>query len=1031
MKALDMLWPAEVQVRETLGIDAHTLDEAVFLAVHQRMTFRRIDYGRTASAESPVVDERMVLEALLADDGEGRVIVPIAGPSGAGKSHVIKWLEAELRARDDADCRHVILVPKSSSLKSVLRRILSDFEGPRYDEVRGLLERASDSLPEVAAKDLRTRIVAVLQSDAVAAGERIRNKSSTDRRADEMQQWGRELAALLEDPELWDRHFYGSEPEPDGVVARLAANVTREGAANRRYQFEAQDFDNLVANIDPSELSASARRPLRRLADAKYRAAAAEVFNGVLDRATQNLLDLGGTPLSEVFLELRRALLEDGKELVILVEDFAVLSGMQGALLDALIHEARVGGRREYCTIRSALAYTHGYQPMDRDTVRTRAGAEWLIEEAPGSEKEMLARAVDLVGAYLNAARWGVQALRTQRDQGTSDGNWLKSFEATAETDEEATMIEAFGRSGANHPLFPFNASAIRQLTREKCRVNDKVVFNPRLLIDRLVLDVLKLRKQYEARAFPPESLGISKVTAPEVTKAIQAQAPGSDKKLLLTLITYWAELPDSAGAAAGLVPAVYEAFGFAPIDFGAPALQPKVAPVNTQQPGVGRRTLESLPTDPFATEWGGTLDDWMRGETLTSTPARNLRTYITEALVASLPTDWPGSRPGFKLSKGNIANRNVYLPNSRSGAGLNDDDIAIKLCTTEEWNDPLQAGPIRERLEAVIRFHGMKATRGTWDWEGGEIAAVRYAEFVAERRGQLIAWLAARRRLSGALPEFSVANLIENRLLAAAVLGVGVRGGNSLESAVHVLFSTLEQPKTDPSDPDKWRRLLTEAATMADEARTALLEEVAVYQGTGKKVLAVDVAQLERPVRQFMKTWTVSSGPRAQEIFGGTVRRGVQERRKQLQEWRDSTLGWLGETFDKQEFITQVKELLTQVGRHHLVHSDKIKELRRLLDKFRDTRVAEALNETQRALREPQDGITLASLAYDVTTVSHVTTPLGRQLVLMLDEIEKAVGAVIDSSGIREVEAVATQVRAELEALSKTVADYEKVQAP
>ena len=162
-----------------------------------------------------------------------------------------------------------------------------------------------------AARDLRTRLVSVLKSEAKAATERIRAGSSTDRRTDERAAWGPELAALLDDPELWSCHFYGDEASPTGVVALLAEHVTREGSANRRHQFESGDFEGLTSRVKPEGLSPGARSPIKRLTDKKYRQLAAEVLNSALDEATQNLLDLGGTPLSEVFLELRRALLEE------------------------------------------------------------------------------------------------------------------------------------------------------------------------------------------------------------------------------------------------------------------------------------------------------------------------------------------------------------------------------------------------------------------------------------------------------------------------------------------------------------------------------------------------------------------------------------------------------------------------------------------------------------------------------------------------------------------------------------------------
>jgi hypothetical protein len=66
--------------------------------------------------------------------------------------------------------------------------------------------------------------------------------------------------------------------------------------------------------------------------------------------------------------------------LVLLVEDFAVLSGMQGALLQVMITEAYRDGEQVLCTMRSALAYTEGvaYVP---ETVRTRARSLWTIED--------------------------------------------------------------------------------------------------------------------------------------------------------------------------------------------------------------------------------------------------------------------------------------------------------------------------------------------------------------------------------------------------------------------------------------------------------------------------------------------------------------------------------------------------------------------------------------------------------------------------------------------------------------------------
>jgi hypothetical protein len=63
----------------------------------------------------------------------------------------------------------------------------------------------------------------------------------------------------------------------------------------------------------------------------------------VVDEATRHLFQLhdalGGMTLQDVILEIRRRLLEEGKDLVVLVEDFAALTGIQETLLKVLIQE--------------------------------------------------------------------------------------------------------------------------------------------------------------------------------------------------------------------------------------------------------------------------------------------------------------------------------------------------------------------------------------------------------------------------------------------------------------------------------------------------------------------------------------------------------------------------------------------------------------------------------------------------------------------------------------------------------------------
>ncbi len=150
---------------------------------------------------------------------------------------------------------------------------------------------------------------------------------------------------------------------------------------------------------------------LQRTTDTKSLDDAIKLLNSIVDDAIAPLATPTDTSLAELFYEVRRQLLADDRELILLVEDFAVLAGVQKALLDAIIREGESGGKREACTIRTALAVTDGYFG-NLDTVKTRAIHGWWIETGANSDEEQIVNHIgNFVAAYINAARIGAKRL--------------------------------------------------------------------------------------------------------------------------------------------------------------------------------------------------------------------------------------------------------------------------------------------------------------------------------------------------------------------------------------------------------------------------------------------------------------------------------------------------------------------------------------------------------------------------------------------------------------------------------------------
>ncbi len=113
-------------------------------------------------------------------------------------------------------------------------------------------------------------------------------------------------------------------------------HLTTDSSEDRpsRRNFEEADL-TISDDLDISEASDIADRYLKSL-DRLRRPRAKDrrsIAQPVLLTALFSHSPHHRTSLSEIFLQIRRQLLADGRELVLLVEDFAVLSGIQGALL--------------------------------------------------------------------------------------------------------------------------------------------------------------------------------------------------------------------------------------------------------------------------------------------------------------------------------------------------------------------------------------------------------------------------------------------------------------------------------------------------------------------------------------------------------------------------------------------------------------------------------------------------------------------------------------------------------------------------
>lgn len=1032
------LWPTEDDARECIRHEAETVDEAVFLAVHQPMQFLRRPVGAARGVGEPRSEQDLLDEFLTPHLPEGRLIMPIVGSSGVGKSHVIRWLDAQLRRRPDAGSRHVIRIPKGTSLKGVLRILLDRIDGPGYDGFREALTKARDHLdPAKAAKQLRLNLRDRLEKEARAAAQRIREGSAKpldklvrgygDRRA---------LPLLLGDTEIEYRHWLETPDGKPGVIARLAEQVTTAAATpedDRKSEFSRQDLElapEIVAMLHPN--TAKFYNQLRGGATDRV-AEAVQVLNLALDPAKEDLLELGDGSLSTLFNEVRAQLLKDGKELVLLVEDLAVLSGMQGALMQVMITEAVRTGKQELCAIRSAMAYTEGYANVP-ETVLTRARSQWLIEDVPGNEDAILERVERLVGSYLNAARAGRERLEELRAGAAPGAAWIPRVTGGPWEPEEARTIDAFGTSGDGYPLFPFNRAAIRELTlRGSTNSQGELVFNPRNVINHVLSEVLPFRATFAAGQFPTVEFGARDLRSTAVIGQVRRLVPASERNRTLSLLRYWGGQPETESEAARLPEVVYQAFGLQRPRWGASPAPPDlpksprpVAETAPPKPPPSRPTMH-----PVEREWLDRLEQWgAAGRVLEQRAANTLRGWIVEAMLQSLR--WTALLRENHHGRTDLV-KQVFLPQAR-GSGVTTQETAfLVVAKPEDLDDPAARADCVANLMAFVRLH---AVHKSWDYDGAEVDAARYAEFLAAREAQAERYLARRhhRKQGDALP-----SLVEGLLVGARALGVPGGESRSEASRVAALFAEPEQAPVDGESG--WARARSLLFRHRPAMRSLLLSEVGARQAKGGKVHAVDVARLLPLVEATARAWRLDAklpegpDPQLQEVRNALreLRRSLpgalQKERTALVAWHTEAVAWFGDDPDKEALRQALLAMVTAAKAVGILNYD-YEALRRRIHALKDLPLKAALKDCQRLSETEEPGTVLAILSRDPSGTVAIANELTLAVDAFLQRHSKEVDARIQAIGDDVYQAQVDEVREELGRLRALLTGPEEVSA-
>ena len=851
MKLIDF-WPPHDRdhTDKCFFTDAEDANPAVILAVHQPMALKREIYG--SEGIKPILqNEEQVLAAFLEPSPDsGTLILPIIGNSGVGKSHMIAWIDANLRLRADSDKRHVVRIPKSASLRTVLNRILEGLPDAEYCDLKEQISGAR--LPPTLQKAtglLEIGLRVELDRLGMDAAERIRmNQGKPGDQARKNHCTPECLIALLKDPSI-QRHFssHGGKDAKWGVLSRIAdrcLNGTKKSDDGPLNEFFEDDF-NFIRDVETKDLAAPTKQYLRMVRSLPNGVKdIVGILNEVVDRALADLIDLGAITLSDIFQDIRKGLLKDQKELVILVEDFAVLAGIQGPLLTAMVQEANPGGVETLCTMRTALAVTEGR--LMEETVMTRAKASWKIQSRPfQSNEEALRVFEDFVGAYLNAARYGATKLEESfrnREPDKSLQEWVPNFyleSADRLEDHDRVQLDAFEKSPTHkHPLFPLNPGVIRQLARRYLGDGSGYRFEPRKLIYFLLRETVgKGRAFFENGAFPYPNFHNFKFAdlSLDVQPVVQSQVQSSDLNRLASVVYFWGDDPETPGQAANLKQHVLTSFGLPEIDWRAqPEDKPEEYSKEKAKPDPER---ENEPIE--GKKFKELLDKWQREETINQTSSNRIRGLLENGI-----NTWIDSNELLE-ERVEISRRVIYIP--RTDQGVQDADASIVIVARDDdLKEPEKVTEFFSRIRAALRHEH----KGGWDYEGSEKDFARYANLIEDLAGQFVDHV-RKEGAEKAFPRANIAPLAKALLLNARLLNLAGASSNKDEDNLAAMLTTAGGEQIGAPSNDPWTRFKNSAEAPRNEMRERLLKHVSARQGTGG-TQAVDASILLPAIRDL-----------------------------------------------------------------------------------------------------------------------------------------------------------------------------------
>ena len=478
---------ASERIASVIKPDSITVLQGDFLATHVALDkLYLLDKFEPNSSEKSFSErknysEEEIYKQYICNPENRHQFIAVYGKSGTGKSHLIRWFETRFEQEKPENELILFIRRSDNTLKGTIRQLL---EKPEVQEIANRevyerLVRASASVDEEKLKDMiyHNFIIEIAHDDSSHSVELTNVKR-------------KRLGALLNNEVMHSRLMESNGPidRMYSKVAETTKLVDRDTVA----EFRAEDF-YISADFYEEMLSAGADRKSEQMArelmadesGPEEAAKLAAYLNQFVNDVIQRCAGIEPGDFRQIFQDIRKELYRLGKNLTLFIEDVTSFTGVDDALLDALIVEHTGMNEGEHlCRISSIVGTTNDYlQNNFRDNHKDRITKCVYIPTDAMSEVGLF----EFVGRYLNVmslpesvvSDWAKNQARPE-DYPVHDVKEGAAWEFVEIAD------------GKKLCLYPFTKNSIRYLYNEKLSVGFRTPrYIIRDLIEPIVTDIL------------------------------------------------------------------------------------------------------------------------------------------------------------------------------------------------------------------------------------------------------------------------------------------------------------------------------------------------------------------------------------------------------------------------------------------------------------------------------------------------------------------------------------------------------------